>query len=106
MISSADSGPDLLLDWHESAEPHRYLRAGVGSLVVHAAVFALVVFLASLAGPPTREATEIVPDFRQAVHLTLPADLTQKAPNKGKVAKEIDVEDLKPRPATVERLPP
>lgn len=106
MISSADSGPDLLLDWHESADPHRYWRAGVGSLVVHVAVFALVVFLASLAGPPTRQATEIVPDFRQAVHLILPADLTQKAPNKGKVAKEVDVEDLKPRPASQERLPP
>jgi TonB family protein len=36
----------------------------------------------------------------------LPQDLTQKAPNKGKVAKEVDVEDLKPRPATQQRLPP
>ena len=30
----------------------------------------------------------------------LPRDLTQKAPNKGKVAKEVNVEDLKPRPAS------
>lgn len=106
MTPSVDSGPDLLLDWHESADPHRYWWAGAGSLVVHAAIIALVVLLASLAGPPQREGTEIVPDFRQAVHLTLPADLTQKAPNKGKVAKEVDVESLKPRPASKERLPP
>jgi TonB family protein len=32
--------------------------------------------------------------------------LTQKAPNKGKIAKEVDVEDLKPRPPSLERLPP
>lgn len=106
MTAGADSGPNLLLDWHESADPHRYWWAGAGSLIVHVAVLALVVLLASLSGPAPKNATEIVPDFRQAVHLILPADLTQKAPNKGKVAKEVDVEDLKPRPASQERLPP
>ncbi len=106
MTSGADSGPQLLLDWHESANSRRYWRAGVGSLVVHAAIIALVFLLASLSVPAPREATEIFPDFRQAVHLVLPQDLTQKAPNKGKIAKEVDVEDLKPRPASEERLPP
>lgn len=101
-----DSGPDLLLDWHESVDPHRYWWAGAGSLVVHVVVITLVVLIGGLAGPPMRQGTEIVPDLHQAVHLILPADLTQKAPNKGKVAKEVDVEDLKPRPPSVERLPP
>ena len=106
MTSGADSGPNLLLDWHESADSRRYWRAGVGSLVVHAGILAVVFLLASLSGPAPREATEIIPDFSKAVHLTLPQDLTQKAPNKGKVAKEVDVEDLKPRPPTQQRLPP
>lgn len=106
MTPGTDSGPNLLLDWHESADSQRYWRAGVGSLIVHAGVISLVFLLASLSVPAPREGTEIIPDFRQAVHLVLPQDLTQKAPNKGKVAKEVNVEDLKPRPPTQERLPP
>lgn len=106
MSLGADSGPDLLLDWQESADTRRYWWAGAGSLVVHAVVIALVVLLDSLAGPPQREGTEIIPDFHQAVHLTLPTDLTQKAPNKREVAKEVDVESLKPRPESLERLAP
>lgn len=106
MLSGADAGPNLLLDWHVSTDSRRYWWAGAGSLLVHAGIFALVLLLASLSVPAPREATEIIPDFHQAVHLILPADLTQKAPNKGKVAKEVNVEDLKPRPASQERLPP
>ncbi|HTB20567.1 MAG TPA: TonB family protein [Bryobacteraceae bacterium] len=106
MTSGADSGPNFLLDWHESADSNRFWRAAIGTLIVHAVIVTLVVFLASLSGPAMQNGTEIVPDFRQAVHLILPQDLTQKAPNKGKVAKEVNVEDLKPRPASQERLPP
>jgi TonB family protein len=106
MSPGEDSGPNFLLDWHASTDSGRYWRAGAGSLLVHAGVIALVFLLGSLSVPAPRDATEILPDFRQAVHLVLPQDLTQKAPNKGKVAKEVNVEDLKPRPATLERLPP
>jgi TonB family protein len=106
MISGADSGPNLLLDWHESADSNRYWRAAIGTLVVHAGIFTLVFWLASLSGPALKEGTEIIPDFKQSVHLYLPRDLTQKAPNKDKVAKEVSVEDLKQRPASQERLPP
>jgi TonB family protein len=106
MTSGADSGPNFLLDWHESEDSQRYWRAAIGTLVVHAGIVALVFLLASLSGPAMKNGTEIVPDFKQAVHLILPQDLTQKAPNKGKVAKEVNVEDLKPRPASQERLPP
>ena len=106
MSSGVYSGPNFLLDWHASDDSRRYWRAGIGTLVVHAGIFALVIALASLTGPAPKQGTQIVPDFRQAVHLFLPSDLTQKAPNKGKVAKEVNVEDLKPRPPTQERLPP
>ncbi len=106
MNSGAESGPNFVLDWHEFDDSRRYWRAGIGSFFVHCAVFALVIGLGSLSGPPVKQATEIIPDFNRATHLYLPADLTQKAPNKGKVAKEVDVEDLKPRPPSLERLPP
>jgi TonB family protein len=106
MTSGADSGPNFLLDWQASADSHRYFRAGIGSLVVHAAIFALVFTLAGLSGPAPRQATEIFPDISRAITLIAPRDLTQKAPNKGKVAKEVNVEDLKPRPPSQERLPP
>ena len=106
MTSGADSGPNLLLDWHESRDARNYWRAGIGSLVVHVLVVPVVVLVATLGVPLPREGPQIYPDFRQAVHLVLPQDLTQKEPNKGKVAKEINVEDLKPRPPTPKRLPP
>ena len=101
-----DSGPNLLLDWRESRDSRGYWRAAIGSVAAHVVIVSLVLLVDSLGGPAARQGTEIVPDFKQAVHLYLPADLTQKAPNKSKVAKEVNVEDLKPRPASVERLPP
>jgi len=106
MSSGAEFSPTFVLDWHEARDSRRLWRAGIGTLVVHIGIFAMVALLDSLSGPPLRQGTEIVPDFRKAVHLVLPSDLTQKAPNKGKVAKEVNVEDLKPRPPSVERLPP
>jgi TonB family protein len=106
MTSGTDSGPNLLLDWRESRDSRGYWWAGIGSLVVHAVIVPVVVLVATLGVPASRNATQIIPDFRQAVHLVLPQDLTQKAPNKGKVAKEVNVEDLKPRPPRQQRLPP
>jgi len=106
MSSGAEFSPNFVLDWHEARDSRRLWRAGIGTLVVHIGIFAMVGVLDSLSGPPLRQGSEIVPDFRKAVHLVLPSDLTQKAPNKGKVAKEVNVEDLKPRPPSLERLPP
>ena len=100
----ADSGPNLLMDWHESTDPRRWLRAGIGSVAVHVVLFLGAVALATLDVPQPRSATEIVSNI-QRVTLTIPSDLTQKAPNKSKVSKEVNVEDLKPRHAT-EQLPP
>lgn len=106
MNSGAESGPNFVLDWQESHDSSRLWRAGIGTLVVHLGIFASVIVIDSLSGPPLRQGTEIFPDFHKAVHLVLPSDLTQKAPNKGKVAKEVNVEDLKPLPPSLERLHP
>jgi TonB family protein len=106
MSSGADFSPNFVLDWREARDSRRLWRAAIGTVVVHIGIFAMVGVLDSLSGPPLRQGTEILPDFHKAVHLVLPSDLTQKAPNKGKVAKEVNVEDLKPRPPSLERLPP
>ncbi len=106
MSSGADSGPDFVLDWHEFDDSRRHWRAGIGSLVVHCAIFALLIVLSTLSGPAPKQATEIYIDFSKATPLIVPRDITQNEPNKAKVAKEVNVEDLKPRPPTPKRLPP
>ena len=108
MNSIADSGPNLLLDWHESTESPRWIPAGIGSLVVHIVLFLFVIAISKLDNYVPRQATEIIPDFRRATPLIAPppSELTQKAPNRGKIAKEVNVEDLLPRPASEERLAP
>jgi TonB family protein len=106
MSSGAESGPNFVLDWHEFDDSRRHWRAGIGSFVVHCGIFALLIVVSSLSGPAPKQATEIYIDFSKATPLIVPRDITQKAPNKNKVAKEVNVEDLKPRPPTLKRLPP
>jgi TonB family protein len=108
MNSVADSGPNLLLDWHASASSPRWVPAGLGSLLVHILLFMFLFLISRLDTYVPRQATEVVPDFRNATPLIAPplSELTQKAPNRGKIAKEVNVEDLLPRPASQERLAP
>ena len=108
MNSVADSGPNLLLDWHESAESPRWIPAGIGSMIVHILLFLFVIGISKFDNYVPRQATEIIPDFQKATPLIAPSlsELTQKAPNRGKIAKEVNVEDLMPRPASEERLAP
>ena len=105
MALDADSGPNLLMDWHESTDSRRWVRAGIGSVAVHILLLLIAFGIASLAPPTPRSVPEIVSNI-QRVTLIMPSDLTQKAPNKSKVSKEVNVEDLKPRPASEQRLPP
>src|SRR5580704_3605846 len=102
-----DSGPNLLLDWHpESDGSRRWLRAGIGSVVVHIVLFGMALWVGTLDSPQRNtNVPEIVSNI-QRVTLIAPTDLTQKDPNKGKVSKEVNVEDLKPRPASERHLPP
>jgi TonB family protein len=105
MAFDADSGPNLLMDWHESRDSRRWFRAGIGSVVVHILIVLIAFWVAGLDGPQLRSVPEIVSNI-QRVTLIVPSDLTQKAPNKSKVSKEVNVEDLKPRRASEQRLPP
>ncbi len=81
----------LLTDWGQDRA--RVGRAGVLSIAAHvAAVLALILIPHSLAPTPRRVEQQITPLIEP------PTELTQKAPNKGPIAKEVTVEGLQPRP--------
>jgi TonB family protein len=85
--------PELhfLTDWeHDRA---RTQEAGVLSLLAHVLlVVGLILIPRSLMAPPERPAPQVTP-------LVVPNfELTQQAPNKGKINKEITSAELRPRP--------
>jgi TonB family protein len=82
---------NLLRSWYEPVSPWRLARDAAGSLFVHAL---FVVFLVLAPDVEVyRNAPEIFSNFKQPTILVLPRtlELTQKAPNQGKVAKALDV---------------
>src|SRR5260370_33320015 len=97
MTSAVDPGPNLLLDWHESRDRSGYLRAGIGSIAVHAVLITMA-FTAGAVSP--RNATQIVADFRKGTPLYAPpTQLTQKAPHRNKGAEAGDAAGLLAAPA-------
>src|SRR5215831_17968488 len=93
---------DLLRQWREPFTIRRFLRDGVGSIVVHVLVISLFLALPKEAPrpePPPR------PDVRKAVRIVAPRffEPTQKEPNKGKVTRELDVRSV--RAAAVSQAP-
>ena len=93
-LHDAGSDPDaleLFPEWSEPVTSGRLLRDGLGSLLVHAIVIAVLLTLPETSGrfngPP------ITADFRKAVPLYAPKifEVTQKEPNKGKVTPQLDV---------------
>ena len=105
MSSAVDSGPNLLMDWHESHGSGAWIRAGTGSVVFHVFLVIGAILLAQLDTPQLRTGAQIVSDIQRATPLIAPpARLTQREPNQGKVSKEVNVESLlshsqKPAPA-------
>src|SRR5579863_8882725 len=82
----------LLLDWDTRSDQARSRRAGTLSIAAHVAV---LIVLASL----PREVFRPAPERRHVTPLVAPPpELTQKAPNNGKVSKSFDLESLQPRP--------
>ena len=102
----ADAGPDLLVHWTTRPESRDFVRLGTASLAVHIVLIALVVLIANLPDPPLRQGPQVTVDLRKAVRLVAPlTQLTQKEPNPGKVAKEVNVESLQARRETPLRVP-
>jgi TonB family protein len=93
--SAAGSGDDsleLFPEWQDPITSRRLFQAGIGSLLVHAIVAAVLLTLPETSGrfngPP------ITADFRKmAVPLYAPKilEVTQKEPNKGKVTPQLDI---------------
>src|SRR5271156_1620045 len=98
--SPAESAAELhfLTDWGEDRS--RVRSARVWSVGVHVVVItALALAPRSLVTPPPRTvARQITPLIEP------PTELTQKAPTKGKISKEITVEALRARPRI--QIPP
>src|SRR5580693_3968847 len=105
MDLNADSGPKLLLDWQEETTSVRWFRAALASVAVHLVLVPVLVLVATLDTPPPKKGTEIVSNLHHITLLT-PSDITQKEPNRTKVAKELNLEDLLPRPPSQQRPSP
>jgi len=93
VASSAENAAELhlLTSWEQ--DRGRVREARLLSVLAHvAAIVGLLLMPRSLVSPPRRVETEITPLIEP------PTELTQKAPNKGPIAKEVTVEGLLPRP--------
>lgn len=93
----------LLDEWRVPGEGRRVLGAGVLSILVHAGFFLLLLSLPREAFlPPHHPASRLV--FTPLI--APPRELTQTAPNKGKIGHEFTLENLVPHPAVLPRVSP
>jgi TonB family protein len=105
MPTTVESGPKLLFDLRESQESVNFLRDGIGSVLIHVVLLVLVMVLANLdvARPPAPEQIDTPRIVTKLVDP--PTRLTQKEPNKQKVAKEVHLENLLPKAELQARTP-
>ena len=86
-------------DWSKGREAWgRFRLAALASVGLH--ILAVTMLFSLPAGRGSkRDAAEILASLRNPTRLVAPpAELTQKAPNRGKVGKEFELADLLPRP--------
>ncbi|HEX4133998.1 MAG TPA: energy transducer TonB [Bryobacteraceae bacterium] len=103
-LASPETEPELqlLLERDRRDDWRRWRSAAVVSVAVH--IILLVVLLLT----PESE-TRVYKEEPPAFHVTplyIPTDLTQKAPNKGKLSKELTLEAIAPRPIVVKAPSP
>lgn len=84
----------LLLEWETAEDRSRWHEAGGLSVVAHALAVIVLLMLPKGAPPPPAES-----QVRRVTPLVAPPVLTQKAPNRGKVSNELNVQALAARPA-------
>ena len=90
----------LLTDWGLAADDRRRRKAGVISVLLHAAaIVGLAVMPGSFLATP-----HLVEPARVVTPLVAPLEPTQTTPNKGPISKEFDAEALRPRPRL--QIPP
>lgn len=90
----ADAELDLLTHWGDPGEGSRKRTAGVVSVLVHATVVILLAVVPAglVESPRVLEAVHITPLIEPLT------ELTQKAPNKGRISKEFEAREVAPRP--------
>jgi TonB family protein len=82
----------LLTLWGSPGDSARMRNAGLLSIAVH------VVAIVALGLIPPDVIEPYQPPIEHVTALYIPADLTQRAPNKGKLSKEFNAADSAPRP--------
>lgn len=105
MTTAPDSGPLLLLDWQEPEPRSRLLGAGAGSIAIHFLIFGLLILFARFDTLRTPEPEEETSLKRYTKLVAPPMQLTQKAPNRAKVAKEVTLDNLLAKPRVTPRIP-
>lgn len=105
MPTQTDSGPIFRLDWQEPEPKSRLLSAGTGSVFVHVVLFFLLVAFAHLDSLRPPEPDEVASTKRFTPLILPPMQLTQKDPNKAKVAKEVRLDNLLAKPEVQPRTP-
>lgn len=103
MPTQTDSGPIFRLDWQEPEPKSRLLSVGAGSVLVHVVLFLLLIAFAHLDALKPAQPEEAAP--KKYTPLILPMQLTQKDPNKSKVAKEVKLENLLAKAQVQPRTP-
>lgn len=96
-----DAAPRLLLELRDEGARARHAWAALSAVAFHAAFLALLWWMPS-PRVPLRGATEVLVDLRKSTPLVAPPApfrLTQKEPQRGKPAAEVDISALLPRPA-------
>jgi len=92
-----DTELQLLLDWNDPISRGRPRIAGVASVVLHAAAIVVLVLLpADFLEGPSPEQAAVRPHPIITPLIEPPTEFTQKAPNRGKIAKELDMASLQP----------
>ncbi len=94
------------MHWRDTPDSRVFVRDGAVSLFVHAALIALVLLAESIPETP-RQAPQLRLDLSRAVHLVAPRlqQFTQKDPNTGEVAKEVNVDGLLSRALAQAHVP-
>jgi TonB family protein len=92
-----DEKLELLLDWTPHNDFDRTRRAAIGTILVH---LLLIGFLGSpqMNGPASKPVEIVVKKKRFTPLIDPPTELTQKAPNRKPLNKELSVETILPHP--------
>jgi TonB family protein len=97
-IQQQPAEPNFLISWGEQEDKGHWLRSGILSLAFHAALLAVLVYLASLPVSSVTPRESAAVSRRVTPLVAPPVQLTQKAPNKAPLSKEFNLDSIPPHP--------